>query len=189
MNALTAHVKYDDSFDKYTSLNNQQITKISDEVSTKQKHSSSQLIVLPILPDSGASLENLIKCNKTVTAVEGSKLSCQGWLPITFKIHGHTTSQPIFICGKVDKIYFSQKGCLATKILPPTFSYPMSTTKDTHDTFLAKTLKNINVPQFKMHNQWNSRYATYNQCATCRHCNSRYLHFDSTQPLTTISTT
>ena len=77
MNALTAHVKYDDSFDRYTSLNNQQITKISDEVSTKQKHSSSQLTVLPILPDSGANLENLINCNKTVTTVEASKLSCQ----------------------------------------------------------------------------------------------------------------
>ena len=43
------------------------------------------------------------------------------------------------------KIYFTWKGCLATKILTSTFPYPVSTTKDTHDTSVAMTQKNINV--------------------------------------------
>ena len=43
------------------------------------------------------------------------------------------------------KIYFTWKGCLATKILTSTFPYSVSTTKDTHDTSVAMTHKNINV--------------------------------------------
>ena len=107
MNALIAHVKYHDSSDRYTSMNNEQISEMPVEVSLKQKYSSSQPVVLPIFPDGGTSLclagpnllqslninpKNLINCDKIVTGVGGSKLSCQGW----------TTSKPVFICKKVE---------------------------------------------------------------------------------------
>lgn len=75
------------------------------EVPLKQKHSLSQPVVLPIFPDSGTNScpagpnlkqslninsKNILNGNKIVTAVDGSKLSCQGW----------TTLLPVFICNK-----------------------------------------------------------------------------------------
>ena len=70
---------------------------------------------------------NLIPCNKQVTAVGGSKLQCSGWLPITFQLNEHRTNQPLFICDKIDRLYFSKQGCIDLKILLPTFSSPMTT--------------------------------------------------------------
>lgn len=64
-------------------------------------------------------------CHRRVTAVGGSTLICKGWLPVKFKIGNHVTEQPVYICFKVDRIYFSRDGCLALGILPPSFSYPM----------------------------------------------------------------
>ena len=49
-NSLIAHVKYDDRSDRYTSINNEQITKIPAEVS------ASQPLALEIFPDSSVSL-------------------------------------------------------------------------------------------------------------------------------------
>ena len=71
---------------------------------------------------------NLINCNQVITAVGGSKLNCYGWLPIQFSINENFTTQPVYICDKVDKIYFSRRGCLETQILPPTFPFPMNST-------------------------------------------------------------
>ena len=42
-----------------------------------------------------------------------------------FCVGGHVTRQPLYICNKVDKLYFSRKACIETKILPETFPYPM----------------------------------------------------------------
>ena len=44
---------------------------------------------------------------KIVTAVGGHKLKCRGWVPVQFTIGPHTTHQPLYICDKVDQIYFS----------------------------------------------------------------------------------
>ena len=68
---------------------------------------------------------HLIHRNKIVLAVGGSKISFLGWLLFTFKIHDNTMTQPVYICDKVDNIYFSRKGCLKTNILPTSFSFPM----------------------------------------------------------------
>ena len=47
---------------------------------------------------------------------------------MTFTIDNHTTTQTLYICEKVDRIYASRKGCTELNILPETFPYPMSTT-------------------------------------------------------------
>ena len=137
MNALIANLWYDNTSDTCTTMNNDNITEIPALISLNEWHRSP--ITLSIFPDSSASLclaglkllqalgftkENLIHCNKLVTAVEGSKI-CLGWLPITFKIHDNTTTQPVYICDKVGKIYFSRKGCLEINILPALFPFPI----------------------------------------------------------------
>ena len=120
-------------------MNNNNITEISALISLHERHRQKSPVTLPIFPDSGASLcltglkllqalgftkEILIPSNKIVTPAGGSKISCLGWLTITFKIHDNTT-QPIYICDKVDRICFIRKGCLETNILPALFPFPM----------------------------------------------------------------
>ena len=93
-----------------------------------------------IFPDSGASIclagtkhmdklgisaNDLSPCLKEVRAVGGTTLICEGWIPIIFSVDGTETKQPLFICNKIDRIYFSKQGCYATKILPDTFPNPM----------------------------------------------------------------
>jgi len=79
-----------------------------------------------IFPDSGASIclagtkhmdklgihvNNLLPCLKEVRAVGGSILLCKGWIPVIFSVEGIETKQPLFICNKIDRIYFSKQGC------------------------------------------------------------------------------
>ena len=96
--------------------------------------------ILKVFPDSGASIclagpqhltamglnsTHLIPCNKTVRAVGGFTMTCHGWLPIIFAISGRVTKQALYICEKVDKIYFSRRGCIDIGIIPESFPTPM----------------------------------------------------------------
>ena len=97
--------------------------------------------LIKIFPDSGASIclggthhlsqlglkkEELIPCRKRVSAVGGLVLTCRGWIPAEFKVGNHCTKHPLYICDKVDRIYFSRKACTDVKILPKTFPFPIS---------------------------------------------------------------
>ena len=77
------------------------------------------------LPQMGISKNSLIPCNKVVSAVGGSKLSCPGWIPVEFTVGKHSTTQPLYVCEKVDRIYFSREGSIDVKILPESFPSPM----------------------------------------------------------------
>ena len=92
-----------------------------------------------IFPDSGASIclgganhfetlnvtkDQLIHCSKNVSVVGGSTIPCIGWVPAVFNIGGADTSQPLYICDYVDRIFLSKKVCIETFILPPTFPKP-----------------------------------------------------------------
>ena len=108
-------------------MNNNNITEIPALISHNEQYKHKSPVTLPIFLDKGASLclaglkllqtlgvtkKNLIPCKKTVAANGESKISCLGSLPITFKIHDNTITQPVYIFHKVDKIYFNRKGCL-----------------------------------------------------------------------------
>jgi hypothetical protein len=95
---------------------------------------------IQVFPDSGAHIclagtahleklgvreEHLTPCRKRITAVGGSTLTCKGWLQVEFKIGDNTTRQPLYICDKVDRIYFGRQGCTEVNILPETFPFPM----------------------------------------------------------------
>ena len=97
-------------------------------------------VSLHIFPDSGANIclagpkqlallgltsHQLRPCNKRVKTVGGSILTCTGWLPVKFEVEGNATNQPLFICNKVDCLYFSKQGCIETRILPPQYPQPM----------------------------------------------------------------
>ena len=94
-----------------------------------------------IFPDSGASiciagpkhiqslgltLKDLIPCYKEIRAVGGSILTCLEWIPLKFNITPYQTTQPVYICDKVDRIYLSKTGCIDVHIIPSTFPYPMN---------------------------------------------------------------
>ena len=136
---LIAHVHYNEYSDTFSTPNEDVV-----EIAAKLTHMSSQKETpsahLTIFPDSGATIcvagtkhiaalnlqpSQLHPCNKRVTAVGGSILKSKGWANIKFDIDGHTTIQPLFFCDKVDRIYFSKKGCLATNILPSSFPHLM----------------------------------------------------------------
>ena len=91
---------------------------------------------LKVFPDSGASIclggtkhlsllglmeNNLVPCNKTVSAVGNHKMKCIGWLPVEFKVGGITTKQALYICRGIEKIYFSKKACIGVGLLPEHF--------------------------------------------------------------------
>ena len=93
------------------------------------------------LPEFGIDKPNLIPCNKTITAVGGSTLTCHGFIPTQFNIGAQTTQLPLYICDKVDKIYFSRQGCTDTNIISKSFPYPM-TNETTHSISTIKTSQN-----------------------------------------------
>ena len=75
----------------------------------------------------GLSERNLVPSKKKkVHTVGGFSLVCQGWLPVTFEIGGRTTKQTLYICNKIQVIYFSKAACIDVGILPPYFPRPMT---------------------------------------------------------------
>ena len=123
MNTLIAHHRYDiNTSDTYATMNKDNITEILALISLNEKHKHTSsgaslcLTELKLLKALGFTKENLIHCNKIITAVGGSEISCLDWLPIKFKIYDNTTTHPAYICDKEDNIYYFKKW--ATKRLP-----------------------------------------------------------------------
>ena len=117
------------------SLKSQQPYQYHHETNTEHKmnifHNSGALICLAgptHLHKLNLNTNQLIPSQKIITAVGGYKLKCHGWVPVQFTNGTHTTNQSLYICDKVDWIYFSRQGCLETKILSPSFPYPMPET-------------------------------------------------------------
>ena len=141
-NAIIAHVTYEKSTDSYTATaTNVHEIPASITPMLPKATGPAKTTTMMIFPDSGAgiclagpqhvsklgvTLESLIPCKKKVTAVGGSVLSCIGWLPAQFRIGSNTTRQPLYICQKIDRIYFSRRGCTEVNILPASFPYPMN---------------------------------------------------------------
>ena len=130
---LVAHVHYDSNIDAFTSPENTEEIKAEVLPHIPNSHT----VTLDIFPDSGANIclsglrhlqqmglhsSQLCQYHKRVRAVGGSILICKGWIPATFKIEGYTTTQLLYICKKVDRLYFSKQGCLAVNIL--SHNYP-----------------------------------------------------------------
>jgi hypothetical protein len=65
-------------------------------------------------------------CHKRVAAVGESILICKGWITVKSEINGHSSTQPLYFCDKVDRIYFSKQGCIEANILSSSFPFPMS---------------------------------------------------------------
>lgn len=73
----------------------------------------------------GLKEQHLIKSSKVVRAVGGFVMTCLGWIPIEFHIGNRISKQALYICDKVDRIYFSRSGCVEVGIIPREFPYPM----------------------------------------------------------------
>ena len=97
--------------------------------------------VLPVFPDSGATIclggsqhlramglsqNNLIPSQKVVRTVGNYTLVCQGWIPVKFVVGEKCTKQALYICNKIDRIYFSRSACVDVGILSPQFPHPVS---------------------------------------------------------------
>ena len=103
---------------------------------------------MAIFPDSGATIclgglkhlwnmrqstNNLIPSRKVIWAVGGFTLMCQGWLPVEFNVQGKTTKQALYICKKIQRLYFSKAACIDIGILPQNFPNPVATTSPQAD--------------------------------------------------------
>ena len=136
---LVAHVKYNPQQDSFTSATDS-ADLVTATMSPKLSACKSRSATVQLFPDSGASiclagpqhldavnvqLKELIPCNKKVVAVGGSELVCKGWFPSEFVVQGNRTVQPLYICDKIDRIYFSKAACIDVTILPNTFPQPM----------------------------------------------------------------
>lgn len=123
---------------------------------------------LHIFPDSGASIclagtkhlallglrpENLIRCTKVARAVGNFEIKCVGWLPVVFSVYGRNTKQALYVCERVERLYFSKAACIEVGILQKGFPAPIpevcstSVTEEllvsdppAHDTFPAPKL-------------------------------------------------
>ena len=160
---LIGHVKYDKTSNKYTSAS-PNIEQIDATLTPKFENKGNRSVSTSIFPDSGASIclggpdhleilnvpqKDLIPCKKGISAVGGSRLHCLGWLPVEFTVQGHKTTQPLFICENVDRIYFSKEACLAVTILPPSFPNPMYSRQDTSQVsgITKESLPRTNPPE------------------------------------------
>ena len=81
----------------------------------------------------GLSTNNLIPSRKVVRAVGGFTLMCQGWLPMEFNVQNKTTKQALYICKKIQRLYFSKAACIDIGILPKEFPDPVATTSPQAD--------------------------------------------------------
>ena len=168
------------------------------------KHKNILGVEMKLFPDSGTNIclarlqqiaqlnldiTSLKPCNKQVSAVGGSKFSYKKWLPVTSQIENNSTSQPLYISNKVDKIYLSKQGCLDLIILHPNFPTPINTSVLSIDTGstnaqppptpainsvnVSKLQKNIlyppindNVPKLKQYLLDHFNDTAFNQCIT-----------------------
>ena len=103
---------------------------------------SKKSTLMKVFPDSGASIciagpnhllslnfnvNNLHKCHKLVTTAGGHKLVCFGWLNMSFTVHNFSTTQKLFICNQIERIYLSKVACIELHILPSCFPHPVIT--------------------------------------------------------------
>ena len=144
MSALIAHVNFDME-GKIINTTETDIVEIDAEVmpflpqGVAISHKLFKRQKLKIFPDSGASIclgglkhlsqlgvdkSNLIKCNKVITAVGNHKMACLGWIPVQFWVNGNGTKQALYICDRVQRLYFSKRGCIDVGILPKSFPFP-----------------------------------------------------------------
>ena len=136
---LLAHVHYDANSNMF-STRHSDVQEIKAKLTPINPPNTFATANLAIFPDSGANIclagishlsklniepSQLQPCHKRVAAVGGSILVCKGWILVCFEIDGHASTQPLYFCDRVDRIYFSKEGCLETNILPPSFPYPM----------------------------------------------------------------
>ena len=89
------------------------------------------------------SLDGLTPCFKRITAVDGFQLTGHGWLPLQFKIDIYSTKQPLYICNKIDVIYFSREGCMDTNIIPKSFQFPVNITDRSASIASAETVEDL----------------------------------------------
>ena len=157
---LIAHVKYDSKRDTCTTIStDKELIKATLTPKVHNKHDSLSYD-LDVFPDSGAAIcvggtshlyqinlseSDLSQCNKSIEAVGGGKLYCEGWLPVEFSVEGHTTTKPLYICEKVDRIYLSKSACIDVTILPPSFPHPMR--KATVNAPDCKVIKRTEPPE------------------------------------------
>ena len=124
----------------YTSVSSMD-EEITAKVITIVNGKENEPIHIEIFPDSGASIclagshhlsnlkrqaHELTPCKKRVRAVGGAILTCQGYLITTFQIGSKTTTQNLYICDKIDRVYFSKNACKEIGILPQSFPHPMT---------------------------------------------------------------
>ena len=75
----------------------------------------------------GLTTNNLIPSRKVVWAVGGYTLMCQGWFPMEFIVLRKTNKQALYICQKIQRLYFSKAACIDVGILPKDLLNPMAT--------------------------------------------------------------
>ena len=63
---------------------------------------------------------------KKVCTFRGFSLVCQGWLSVLFEIGSQTTKQALYICDKIQVIYFSKAASIDVGILLSCFPRPMT---------------------------------------------------------------
>ena len=147
--ALIASVEYDQDSDTFTTktttlTSNEEIPAILSPSLPRHQHINP--VKMSIFSDSGLSIclagpqhitkfnldtHDLIPSYKQVKAVGGSKLTCHGWLPMTFRIGKNTTKQPVYICDKVVRFYSGKNGCIDVNILSQVFPFPMNSSSQT----------------------------------------------------------
>ena len=151
-NAIIAHIRFDQDSNSFTTTKNsganQEINMTStpfqceDDPRAPQNIPTPKDIAISVFPDSGATISmggpkhlklmglndnNLIRCNKTATAVGGFKLVCNGWVPVKFAIGDKTTKEALYICNDsgIDRLYLSKEACVNLNILSQEYPHPM----------------------------------------------------------------
>ena len=149
MDALIAHMIFDPATNTYRPGNNSSREEVEATLipffscpDPRQARDilSSRPTKLRIYPDSGATIclggtkhlrhmgiseKNLVPSSKKVPTVGGFSFTCQGWIPVSFKVGEKTTKQALYICRNVQVLYFSKDACIDVGIVSPCFPRSM----------------------------------------------------------------
>ena len=154
----------------------------------------------------GATKSSLMPCNKSTFSVGGNVIKCTELLPVEFTVGDYHTTQPIYICHKIDRIYPDKAAYIDVHILHKSFPQPVNhpvaaiqsnepkskttnpvkrTPPSTKPSKIRFAPTNENMPKLKHYllekfsSSAFSRYATFPAMATHQHiyiCNPKPCH-------------
>ena len=79
-----------------------------------------------ILRKLGMTLSQLKPTSRRIVTATGNEIHCKGKFKLQMSVGTSTTTQDMFVCVNIKRVYLSRTGCVELKIVPEDFPNPMT---------------------------------------------------------------